>query len=183
MSSMKIRWYYNYPSYSGAYSDVYTGPGGSDTITTGTDGLGDWVFTTGGGVGFGVSENADTPAGFQNNAIKDGFFGGVYAGGVLAITPTSTTVNLNNPGGDQIFYSQFVGGPVGGIDNGSTSNFAAPLAVTDNYGQFLGGGEVFVERLRARRSWRRDQLRPGVVRLRRVHPVGLQLLRERVGQR
>ena len=136
--------YYNSASNTGAYSDVFTGAGGSDTITTGTDGLGDWVFTTGGGVGFGVAENADTPGGFQHDAIKDGLFGGVYAGGVLAITPNSTTVNLTNPGSDQIFYSQFVGGPVGGIDGGSTSNFAAPLAITDNYGQFLGGGEVFV---------------------------------------
>ena len=113
--------YYNYPADTGAYSNVFTGTGGSDTITTGTDGLGDWVFTTGGGVGFGVAENADTPGGFQHDAIRDGLFGGVYAGGVLAITPNSTTVNLNNPGSDQIFYSQFVGGPVGGIDGGSTS--------------------------------------------------------------
>ena len=135
---------YNYPPYDGAYSNVFTGTGGSDTITTGTDGLGDWVFTTGGGVGFGVAENADTPGGFQDDTIKDGLFGGVFAGGVLAITPQTTTVNLNNPGSDAIFYSQFVGGPVGGIDGGETSAFAAPLAITDNYGQFLGGGEVIV---------------------------------------
>jgi hypothetical protein len=129
---------------TGGHTDVFTGAGGSDTITGGNDGLGDWIFTTGGGVGGGLAENADTPGGFMNDSIKDGLFGGVFAGGVLAITPNATTVNFNNATGDQLFYSQFVGGPVESIDGGTTSNFAAPLAITDNYGQFVGGGEVTI---------------------------------------
>jgi len=136
------------------HSNVYTGAGGADNITggdvtslyTGSDALtaGNYIFTTGGGVGFGVSEsNAATNSGFAHDSINDPFGSGVYAGGVLAITPNATTVTLQDSN-DIVFYSQFAGGPIGGSSQSVDGLFAAPLAVTDNYGQFLGGGTLTI---------------------------------------
>ena len=98
-------------------SDVYTGAGGTDSITGGSDGLGDWIFTTGGGIGAGAATS----------------------------NPNPTSIVLNNAGGDQIFYSQFADGPVasGGFIS-DTSLFAAPLAITDSNDVQVGGGTASV---------------------------------------